>query len=104
MVGSGLPWQSARAVLCDLSYSAFRVSPEPSEAFEAALQQEFSAASKLLADIPEHISSSIAGHGIAMDVLLDLAIDQGQLDLNLPTLFLAQVARLKLRLRVLTND
>ena len=77
---------------------------EPTEAFAQRVQQAFDDAASVLAGCSRQGLDEWRSHGKEADVFIGGWLANEQLDLKLPTTFLAQCARLGLSISICTND
>lgn len=101
--GSGQQWEAAR-IAVELSIEAYENTKEPYEAFANALQQAFGNFSKWLSSLTSDSCDQLRTEGMILDLLIGIWIDQNQLDLDLPTELFRELVRLRLPLKVLSND
>lgn len=103
VIGSGQQWEAAR-IASDISIEAYENTTEPHEAFAEALQQAFRNFSNWLSSLTTDSCDRLRAEGMILDLLIDVWIDQNQFDLDLPIELFTELARLRLPLKVLSND
>jgi hypothetical protein len=104
VVGHGNPGQSARIILIELESATFHADSDPSEAFAASLGASFTSACHFLSSIPANATQRVREAGIQLDLFIEIWMDNNQLDLELPSTFMGELARLRLPLKILSND
>jgi hypothetical protein len=101
--GDGEPGTNARLDAFQLALEDYQDEPEPSEAFFAAAASAFEEFAGWLAGVPADAFVGLRREGIVVDAWIYLWIDQDQLELALPPVFLAELARLQLPLQLMSE-
>jgi hypothetical protein len=104
VAGSGQKWETARIVGCELSLEAYKETEEPSEAYSKALHESLITFSKWLSTLSPSSIQILRSKGMNLDVFIDFWMDQNQCELELPAELIAEVARLRLPINMISND
>lgn len=104
VVGSGLQWEAARIVGFELSLEAYKDIEEPYEAYAKSLHDSFIGFSEWLATLSAKSLELLRSRGMNLDVFIGLWIDQDQFDLELPAALMAETGRLRLPIKIVSND
>ncbi|VTS07676.1 hypothetical protein [Tuwongella immobilis] len=104
VVGSGQPWQAVRLVLCDIGRDASSQHKEPSEQFFSQLREMLIDASRWLSKIPKDAFVTVQERGFIVDFFIEMWIDQDQFEFDVPAEFALELGRLRITLKMLSND
>lgn len=101
--GSGEPWEAARVVLCQLAHKSLSAHEEPSEAYAKSIDAALLDVAGRLSALDHAKVQELCNQDCKLDLFIEAHIDQNQLDLTIPPELHAQLARLSLPLRILTD-
>jgi len=101
--GSGAQWEAAR-IAFGLSLEAFENTKQPHEKFANALRQAFVDFSKWLSGLSPSSFDVLRANGMNFDVFIGVWMDLDQFDFELPPELMRELGRLRLSLKVLSND
>jgi len=104
VIGSGEPWQAVRLVLCDIRLDAFSQHKEPSEQFFSHVRTTLIDASKWLSKIKQDAFVTTQQRGFVVDFFVEIWLDQDQFEFELPSEFALELGRLKIALKMISND
>lgn len=104
LVGSGQQWETARILGFELLLKAYQDAAEPHEAFDSAMRDSFIEFSKWLGTVTLHSLDLLRSRGMNLDLFVSCWIDQDQFEVQLPSELLGEAGRLKLAIKVISND
>ena len=102
--GDGAPGFAAGVILFYHNVDDFAQHENPSQALADAIAGSLRDAAAFLSSISDLSVRQLTQSGFPLDIFFDAWIELDQFDLDLPVEFLAELARLCLRLRIITND
>jgi hypothetical protein len=102
--GMGGKWHSAGFILFWLTLKDFDDKAEPSEAFMQSMRARIMSLAVWLSSVPTESAQKLVRRKFVVQLVIDLFIDQNQMDLDLPWELLREAGRLKLPIKIVSND
>jgi hypothetical protein len=104
VVGGGGAWETARIVVYKDRLESFKDSNEPHEAFSQSFRYSQTALSHWLSGLMPTVLDGYRSKGMKLDLFLDVWIDQNQVELEISNELIAEMGRLSLPMKIVSND